>query len=463
MTENRAHPGSKQSFVASFLERRRAKLIPVDQIPPGTPYFCGKLPFVLLLVLALVGTFAAGFLTYRHIELVTHAEVEESSLCRADGRISCDAVLLSGYATLFEYFPSSSVGLMGMVFALWLIVNALFIQRLRKVAVIFLILYFFTSIGFSSYFIYLLMYKVDYVCPWCIVVHVVNFSSLFVLAIVAAVNRQNFLLEEIAPFPERFYYVAGGVLLALVVFFSAGWMEKMLNFENARLKYEQLANDPVVVMAMLKASPTHNVPVTDADPVYGSRKAPFPIILFTDYQCPVCARTDFFLRSLVNKNRDVLRIVYKSYPLAKACNKRILNDLHPLACRAAQAACAAFLLQGDSAFQAYTELLFINQHSLTEKSWVDIAERIGLNLERFNALMQEDSVAAQKVVADIREGSKLNIRSTPQIVFLRKRLPETFKANFLAHILEDMIREAHPDSPVDLRVPPPVSGLPRGM
>ena len=138
----------------SWWMRRKAKMQAAAQIPNHGPYFTGSAPFVLLLVLVLVGTFAAGFLTYRHIVLESQTgSVGDSILCRADGKINCDALLLTDEALLFGYVPSATLGLMGMVFALWLVVNALINQGVRKLAVAVLVLYFFGAIGFSWYFI----------------------------------------------------------------------------------------------------------------------------------------------------------------------------------------------------------------------------------------------------------------------------------------------------------------------
>ena len=82
------------------------------KIPKDGPYFTGTAPFIVTLGLGLIGVFATGFLTYRHILLTSHGgTVGESFLCRPTGNINCDAILMTPYAVIFDYFPSSVIGL----------------------------------------------------------------------------------------------------------------------------------------------------------------------------------------------------------------------------------------------------------------------------------------------------------------------------------------------------------------
>ena len=158
---------------ASQRPRREPELATISAPTVAGPYFAGRSPFVFLLVIALIGTFATGFLTYRHIALTSHfGAAGESALCPAHGNVNCDAILQTDYAVLFGYFSSAALGLAGFVFVLWLLINALLNQRIRKLSWTFLVVYFFAAIGFSWYYAYIMMFEVDFICTWCIVVHV---------------------------------------------------------------------------------------------------------------------------------------------------------------------------------------------------------------------------------------------------------------------------------------------------
>ncbi len=334
------------------------------------PFFSGRLPFALLLVLALIGAFATGFLTYRHVLLESHTgPVGQSFLCQAQGRVNCDAILLTDYSMLFGYISSAALGLSGFVFVLWCTISALFNHRMRKLAWVMLVAYFFAAIGFSWYYAYIMMFEVDFICTWCILVHVINLISLIIVVVFSIKRRKEILLREIAPLGERIYFIVGAVVVPLLFLTVATLEEKALKFDDLKVQFEELANDTAVIMATIRSSQTYDIPIGPDDPVFGSTDAPYPIIFFSDFQCPGCAKAEKALKELVRRNPSVLKLVYKNYPLSKECNRSIVAnaDLHPRACEAARAAYAAYLMRGMKGFWAYGDMLFANQKQLKKK------------------------------------------------------------------------------------------------
>jgi protein-disulfide isomerase/uncharacterized membrane protein len=432
-------------------QRARGKAEPPSS---GGPYFCGRPPFALLLVICLVGLFATGFLTYRHVVLTSHtATVGESVLCRADGKINCDAVLLTEYSDILGHISSAALGLTGFVFVAWCTLNGLFNERMRKLAWVCLVVYFFAAIGFSWYFVYLMVFEVDFICTWCIVVHAVNLVSLALVIGISVTKRREFLLLEIASLGERVYFVLGGMLLSLLVLSGATLVEKTLSFQDAKLKFEEIANDPVVIAATLKASPSYDIPITNGDPIYGTLSAPHALVFFSDFQCPVCGQMEHFLRELVDFNPGILKLVYKNYPLSTECNHAVLGNLHPLACKAARAAYAAFVLGGAKAFWAYADLLFQHQKQFGEDSWTVFAKRVGLDPTKFQDLLKDGSPVDQKIKDDLSVGHALRLSATPQIFFKGKKIPENLKGTFFTDTIEQLIQDEHPDREVKLKKP----------
>lgn len=442
--EHETTPGKDQSAnpVVRWW-RNRAKPISPDLIPKDRPYFSGPVPFAILLAAAILGTFASGFLTYRHVLLTTEmAAVGESALCRSDGKIDCDAVLLTEYAVLFDHVGSAVLGLMGFVFVLWATVNALVNQRLRKLAWVILLLYFFAAIGFSWYFLYVMMYKVDHVCPWCLVVHAVNAVCLVVMIVGSLARREEFLWPEIASLGERVYFVLGGVLLSLLVFCAAGMTEKSLALTKSQEKYEHLAENPEVILGMLRSAATVEIPVHEDDPIAGAGSVPHTLVLFSDFACPECARAEHWLLALVLKNPHVLKLVYKHYPLSTDCNKALVTDLHPKGCQAATAAQAAFVLGGNDYFWAYGQLLFAHQREFPLAPWISLAQHLKLDPDKFRDLLRAGSAAALKVQRDVALGITLGLNATPQIFFDGKQLPANVKPARLVEVMEALVRAA---------------------
>jgi protein-disulfide isomerase/uncharacterized membrane protein len=414
----------------------------------NSPFFMGRFPFLLLLFPALLGTFATGFLTYRHVVLAGHGGVAaQSFLCRSDGVIDCDSILLTDYAVLFGFVSSATLGLMGCVFVLWCTINALINERVRLISWALLVLYFFAAIGFSWYYVYIMLFEVDFICTWCLVTHAVNLFCLVTVLVFSIKKRNAFLTPELSTRAERAYFVAGGVLVSLIVFLAAGLWEKTLGFDDTKGKLEELANDPAVMMALIRSSRTYEVPVTAEDPVFGSPEAECSIIFFSDFQCPVCARTESFLRDLVKANPSVLRLVFKNYPLSKECNPVVRDQQggHHMSCPAAKAAYASFLLGGSNTFWGYGQLLFDNQKQLKSEPWIEFAQRLGLDLTKFKDLMGSDSPVARKLAEDVDLGIKLRLTATPAIFFEGKIIPETFRGEYLISAVEQLITDKHPE------------------
>jgi protein-disulfide isomerase len=195
----------------------------------------------------------------------------------------------------------------------------------------------------------------------------------------------------------------------------------------------------------LNAAPLHHIPISDQDPMFGFPSAPFPIVLFSDFQCPICAATERALLALVSMNPQTLRLVYKNYPLSTACNQYIATNLHPMSCQAARAGVAAYILGGNSLFFAYGQLMFHHQKELKKAPWLEFAAKLPFDRVKFEDLLKDGSKAAEKVREDVELGIRLGLSSTPQIFFEKKKLPDKLKPELLVQILEYLIRFNHPD------------------
>jgi len=411
------------------------------------PRLLGYGPFLFFLSLSLVGLFATGFLSHRHLLLIEqHASAPESALCRPTATINCDAVLQSRFAVLFDHFASSAVGLAGFAMMFWLAANGLMVSRLRKHALMCIVFYLLAAIVFSAYYSYLLLFEVDFLCTWCIVVHVLN--AIGFCGGLYMVRKHMGVLESQsrATLVEKVYLVSCALLGAGVLLAGFGWKETSLKLTSQEGKYEQLATDPQVIKALVLASPDHSVPIEEKDPVYGSREAPYAIVLFTDLQCPVCLMKEIFLKAMVDLNPEHLRLVIKNYPLSTDCNPKLSRNLHPLACQAATAAYASFLLGGDGMYWQYTDLILSYQKKLEVALLVRLAVELGLSQESFTDLLRTDSPAARKVRQDVALGLKLGLDAAPVVFFLGKKMPDDAVGLAFMTALEELIRTAHPEA-----------------
>ena len=149
------------------------------------------------------------------------------------------------------------------------------------------------------------------------------------------------------------------------------------------------------------SAPAVQVSVDD-DPFMGPENAPVTMIMFTDFQCPACARMDPVLKTVALELKDKVRFVVRDFPL---------ESIHPDAFNAALAANAA-ARQGK--YFEFTNLLYANQKSLDVESLKSYAGRLGLDMERFQRDFS-DPAAASEVRKDMSAGRELKISGTPTI------------------------------------------------
>lgn len=140
----------------------------------------------------------------------------------------------------------------------------------------------------------------------------------------------------------------------------------------------------------------------DDDPTRGPATAAVTVIMFSDFQCPACARTHPVLKRVIAEFGDKVRFVVRDYPL---------EGIHEDAFNAALAANAAHK-QGK--FMEYGELLYANQVSLDRASLIRFAGELGLNVKRFEIDLT-DAKAAAEVRKDQADGELYGVSSTPTI------------------------------------------------
>ena len=120
------------------------------------------------------------------------------------------------------------------------------------------------------------------------------------------------------------------------------------------------------------------------------------VIVYGDYECPYCAAVEERLRALE------LRIAFRHFPVRSS---------HP---RAQAAACAAEAAGLQGAFWPFHDDLFADQGRLEDPHLWARAERLGLDLARFDADRRSDAVA-ERVRADFRSGIRAGVATTPTL------------------------------------------------
>lgn len=146
----------------------------------------------------------------------------------------------------------------------------------------------------------------------------------------------------------------------------------------------------------------------------GPDSAAVRVVVFTDYQCPICRRLEETIERLLTRRPDV-RLSVKQFPECEDCNpffKR--KNLHPNACRAAFAAEAAGIIGGEKAFWQMHAWLFQRGGIFSFEELAQFAREIDIDSAKLLQIMESPRVRA-RIDADIAEAASLGIPHTPMI------------------------------------------------
>jgi len=152
------------------------------------------------------------------------------------------------------------------------------------------------------------------------------------------------------------------------------------------------------------------VPVGPTDHATGATHALATVVEYGDFECPNCRQAQPAVQLLLQRFSGRVRFVFRHFPL---------EEVHPHALAAAQAAeCAG----GQGKFWEMHDLLFENQPHLKAKDLHAYAERLGLDMARYTAEM-DDEVYLQRIREQLQSGLDSGVRATPTF-FINGRIQD---------------------------------------
>lgn len=139
------------------------------------------------------------------------------------------------------------------------------------------------------------------------------------------------------------------------------------------------------------------------------------IVEYSDFQCPYCKRLDETLKQVAEAYPDDVRIVFKHFPL----------PMHKQAQPASEAVLAA---QAQGKGWEMHDKIWENNRDLTNENLIEYAKQIGVaDVAKFQADLEGHTFAAQ-IKADMDQGKKFAVRSTPS--FFVNGKPQRGAMNF---------------------------------
>ena len=167
------------------------------------------------------------------------------------------------------------------------------------------------------------------------------------------------------------------------------------------------------------------VPVSDVDHVLGVAHAPVTVVEYGDFECPNCKQAAPAVKGLLDRLAGRVRLVFRHFPL---------EEVHPHVMHAALAAEAA---GAQGKFWQMHDLLFENQHHLKLRQLRGYAEKLELDMERYDIEMS-DELYLQRVREHVGGGNRGGVRATPTF-FINGRIQDV---SFGLHSLVDGVEAA---------------------
>ena len=173
-----------------------------------------------------------------------------------------------------------------------------------------------------------------------------------------------------------------------------------------------------------------DIVISTTDHVRGKPDAKLTLVEFGDFQCPACAAYEPLVRQVTADNKDVLKVVFRHFPL---------TQMHQNALMGAKAAEAAGM-QGK--FWEMHDMLYDKQ-----KEWslglnardiiMGYAVTLKLDTKKFSDDLNSKAIE-DKILAELKEGTQLDVQGTPTFFLNGRRLenPQSLEA------FDKIIREA---------------------
>jgi protein-disulfide isomerase len=161
----------------------------------------------------------------------------------------------------------------------------------------------------------------------------------------------------------------------------------------------------------------------DRDHIQGPTEAAVTLVEYGDYECPYCGAAYPIIKEVQSRMGERLRFVFRNFPITTS---------HPHAEQAAETAEAA-ATQGK--FWQMHDLLYENQRRLRDPDLRDYAERLALDVERFDKELAEH-VHAARVREDFMSGVRSGVNGTPTFYINGARHDDSYDVETMLAALE---------------------------
>jgi len=351
------------------------------------------------------------------------------SFCNINSTVDCDAVARTNFALLFGV-PNAIWGFLFYAFVLVLyfakklcnfkLFKFLEVFKHPKSYICLMTLLIFCADVILGYISTRVIHKI---CLLCFITYFLN----FILLIVSKPKKSfvDMVVTSIDDFMKAISNKAYAVAFFLVVIFG---ISALIYFDNSKIFFppeeSAFSND------FSKFEPTETSNTLGAKP----EEAKVVINEFTDIQCPFCAMSNLLMNKIVSEY-DNVTVIHHDFPLDKACNPLLKNQMHENSCLYSQYALAA--KKQDKAW-GLINAMFKNNTALSEDKVLELADEIPL----LNSRQLKDDAHSKEIKQELDEEIKaaldMKITATPTYIINGKKYDKgIFKYLELKKIIEE--------------------------
>jgi protein-disulfide isomerase len=180
------------------------------------------------------------------------------------------------------------------------------------------------------------------------------------------------------------------------------------------------------------ATPAH-VEIKGGGHLRGPENAQLTLVEFGDYQCPSCGAYHPFVKEILNRYPQKLRLEFHHYPLI---------SIHPNSMAAAMAAEAA----GEQGhYWEMHDALFEHQQEWAgspnaQELFVNLASRIGLDTNKFMQSMKSP-VLQEKILKDVAQAQDLKVQAVPTFFINGEQARIKLSMEDFVQVIDDHLRK----------------------
>ncbi len=369
-------------------------------------------------LLVLAGLSDSIYLSVHHY--LVYTDIGYESFCAISKAINCDTVSQSPYS-IFLGIPVAVWGVFGYCFCLLLLPFAFHSDagRKRMWPLIFSVSSVFSLI--SIIFAIISNFYIRSYCIMCIASYGINFLLLFYSWL--TIRRFGEKEGIIKGFWEDIKFILNKKAFSLSLF--APYTAIVVFAFTFFPVYWNLTPPP------LSAKVPKGISVDGHPWIGGSDNPELVITEYSDYLCFQCRKMHFFLRHLVEKNPEKIRLIHRHYPMDHKYNPIVKESFHV---GSGEMALLAIYASTKGKFWEMNDMLFGVDISGEKIDTRDLAEKTGLDSDKLTASRLDNNIR-RSLWFDIRDGLKAGITGTPAYMINGKLYLGEIPADILKKVI----------------------------